>query len=150
MDVTYLRYQDDILIFAQTKRQLERCKQKLMNVLRERRLSLSSKKTRIGHINKGFHFLGINYPETQLLDRTNVTQVPSSSAIESNSVHYLFSRGGGTTVFRLLTTRHLSKNVSFHMHERYVMHARMLNKWSLIEFLSTESRVIYIAGARGG
>lgn len=33
MDVTYLRYQDDIIILCQTKRQLERCKQRLMDVL---------------------------------------------------------------------------------------------------------------------
>jgi RNA-directed DNA polymerase len=49
MDVTYLR-QDDILILCQTKRQLERCKHRLMDVLQERRLRLSRKKTRIGSI----------------------------------------------------------------------------------------------------
>jgi RNA-directed DNA polymerase len=45
-----------------------------MQVLRERKLQLSGKKTRIGAIDKGFHFLGIQYPETQLLDNTNATQ----------------------------------------------------------------------------
>jgi len=62
MNVTYLRYQDDILILCQTLRQLERCKQRMNDVLQERQLSLSGKKTRIGHIDKGFHFLGIHYP----------------------------------------------------------------------------------------
>ena len=56
MDVTYLRYQDDIIILCQTKRQLERAKQRLMDILHERRLRLSRKKTRIGSIDKGFHF----------------------------------------------------------------------------------------------
>ena len=40
-----------------TKRQLERCKQRMMKVLQERRLCLSSKKTRIGSINNAFHLL---------------------------------------------------------------------------------------------
>lgn len=34
INVTYLRYQDDILILCQTKRQLVRCKQRLVDVLR--------------------------------------------------------------------------------------------------------------------
>ncbi len=44
MDVTYIRYQDDILIFCNTKRQLNRCRRRMMNVLHERQLTLSSKK----------------------------------------------------------------------------------------------------------
>lgn len=44
-----------------------------MNVLHERGLKLSRKKTRIGSIYDGFHFLGIYYPKTQSLDNTNVT-----------------------------------------------------------------------------
>jgi hypothetical protein len=50
MDVAYFRYQDDIFIPRQTKRSLNRCKQHLMQVLQERRLSLSGKKTHIGSI----------------------------------------------------------------------------------------------------
>lgn len=73
MDVTYLRYQDDILILCKTKRQLSRCRRRMMEVLQERRLSLSRKKTRIGCILKGFHFLGIHYPSTQTEDNTNLT-----------------------------------------------------------------------------
>ncbi|MCX7121069.1 MAG: reverse transcriptase domain-containing protein, partial [Gammaproteobacteria bacterium] len=61
MDVTYLRYQDDILILCKTKRQLNRCKRRMMNVLQERQLTLSKRKTRIGKIESGFHFLGIEY-----------------------------------------------------------------------------------------
>lgn len=94
MDVTYLRYQDDIIILCQTKRQLERCKQRLMDVLHERRLQLSRKKTRIGAIDKGFHFLGINYLEPQPLDSTNVTQVASDSANQTQPEQYLHSVGG--------------------------------------------------------
>lgn len=73
MDVTYLRYQDDILILCKTKRQLNRCRRRMMEVLHQRRLTLSGKKTRIGSINTGFHFLGIQYLGTRPSNNTNVT-----------------------------------------------------------------------------
>ena len=44
MNVSYLRYQDDILILCQTARQLQRCKQRMNAILKERRLQLSRKK----------------------------------------------------------------------------------------------------------
>ena len=56
-DVVYLRYQDDILILCKTKRQMNRCRRRMMEVLHERRLSLSRKKSRMGCISSGFHFL---------------------------------------------------------------------------------------------
>jgi RNA-directed DNA polymerase len=94
MDVTYLRYQDDIIIFCKTKRQLNRSKRRMMAVLHERQLSLSRKKSRIGCIKQGFHFLGINYLGTQTLDNTNVTQANDDSIVQSTVVHFLTNRGG--------------------------------------------------------
>ena len=82
--VDYLRYNDDILILCQTKQQFNRSKRCLMNVLQERRLTLSRKKSRMGSINAGFHFLGIHYLGTQTQDKTN--------AAHANST---FIRGGG-------------------------------------------------------
>ena len=84
-----------ILIATKTKRQLDRCKQRMMNVLHDRRLSLSRKKTRIGRIDVGFHFLGIHYPGTQTQDNTNVTQANDRSVIQLNAAHNLTSLGGG-------------------------------------------------------
>lgn len=139
MDVTYLRYQDDIIILCQTKRQLERAKQRLMDILHERRLRLSRKKTRIGSIDKGFHFLGINYLEPQPPDGTNVTQVSNDSA--AHYAHCLNSMGGGGTVRLRLNKQILRNNVSFHMQERYATHANRLNKWLMMGFLPAESRV---------
>jgi RNA-directed DNA polymerase len=138
MDVTYLRYQDDIIILCQTKRQLERAKQRLMDILHERRLRLSRKKTRIGSIDKGFHFLGINYLEPQPPDGTNVTQVSNDSTI--HYAHCLNSMRRGRAV-RLRLNRQILSNVSFHMQERYAMHANRLNKWLMMGFLPAESRV---------
>lgn len=113
MDVTYLRYQDDILILCHTKRQLNRCRRQMMNVLHERQLKLSSKKTRIGSIDNGFHFLGIQYPGTQTLDNTNVT--PADSA------HYSAYLGGRQ--ISQLAHSCLSKIALFHIQEHCVKHA---------------------------
>jgi RNA-directed DNA polymerase len=151
MDVTYLRYQDDVVIFCKTKRQLQRCKQRLMAVLQERRLRLSRKKTRMGCINSGFHFLGINYPGTQSLDSTNVTQTMSDAVNQANIVHNSISMGGGgRTVIQWLNTYLLRKYVPFRMREPYVTHASMLSKWSFLGFLPAGSDVTCLIGAHGG
>ncbi len=93
MDVTYLRYQDDIIILCKTERQLNRCRRRMMEILYERRLQLSRKKTRIGSIESGFHFLGIDYPPTRMEDSTAVTHV--NDDLMAQQVGYnLTSRGG--------------------------------------------------------
>jgi retron-type reverse transcriptase len=74
MDVAYIRYQDDLIVQCQSERQLKRAKQHMLTVLKERRLGLSSKKTRVGSIHHGFHFLGMNYLGTQTLDNITKTQ----------------------------------------------------------------------------
>jgi retron-type reverse transcriptase len=94
MDVTYLRYQDDILILCKSKRQLNRCRRRMMEVLHERHLSLSRKKSRMGSINRGFHFLGIDYPQTQTEDNTNVTHANDDFIAQAESVHSLATGGG--------------------------------------------------------
>lgn len=102
MDVTYLRYQDDVLILCNTKRQLNRCKRKMMEVLNKRHLRVSKRKTRMGEIEKsGFHFLGIEYPPTQIEDNTNVTPVLSKKEkdIVSSPDYYLSDEGGGKSIF---------------------------------------------------
>jgi RNA-directed DNA polymerase len=93
-DVTYLRYQDDILILCKTKRQMNRCRRRMMEVLHERHLSLSSKKSRIGSIHSGFHFLGIYYPPTRTEDNTTVTRA-NDDLIEQNSIVQYLASGGG-------------------------------------------------------
>ncbi len=93
-EVVYLRYQDDILILCKTKRQMNRCRRRMMEVLQERRLSLSRKKSRIGCISSGFHFLGIDYPGTRTRDRTNVTHANDDLMPPSTPVQVLSDRGG--------------------------------------------------------
>jgi RNA-directed DNA polymerase len=96
MDVTYIRYQNDILILCQTKRQLKRCWRKMMEVLHERRLSVSRKKTRMGYIKSGFHFLGIDYPGTRLLDNTDADHSSNDYVIASHDDQRLSVNGGGS------------------------------------------------------
>ena len=138
-----------LLILCKTNRQLERCKQRMMKVLRERRLSLSSKKTRMGSIDKGFHFLGINYPGTQTQDNTNVTQANDRSVIQLNTAHYLTSLGGGRQMSQL-TIKNLRWIVSSRTQGRCGKYARMLKQWSNLRSLLAGSEATCIAGARGG
>ncbi len=92
--MSYLRYQDDILVLCKTKRQLDRCRRRMMEILHERQLRLSRKKSRMGSIDKGFHFLGIDYPGTQTLDNTNVTHVNDDLIASSDVAHDLVIGGG--------------------------------------------------------
>ena len=116
MDVTYTRFQDDILILCPTERSLNRCKQRMMEVLQERGLSLSGKKTRIGSIDKGFHFLGINYLGTQPPDDTNMAKAASYSGNQIIPAYYLNPLGGGRTI-RVLENSSLSLRKLFRMQE---------------------------------
>ena len=149
MDVTYLRYQDDLLILCRTKRQLQRCKQRMMAVLKERSLRLSRKKTRIGRIELGFHFLGIHYPGTQTPDNTRVEQAVDREVIQVSIAQYmpLLSRGGQT--LQRITIR-LRWIVSSHTQGRCGKHASKLSGWLLMGCLPAESEVTCTAGPSGG
>lgn len=88
-----------LIILCHTKRQLGRCKRRLMTILKERHLQLSRKKTRIGSIAGGFHFLGINYLETQASDSINVTQdilgLAANESFADNECLLVNQTGGG-------------------------------------------------------
>jgi RNA-directed DNA polymerase len=91
MDVTYLRFQDDVLILCKTKRQMNRCRRRMMAILQERHLTLSLKKSRMGSIADGFHYLGIQYSPTQPENTTKETH--------NNDAQYLNGIGGGGSNF---------------------------------------------------
>jgi retron-type reverse transcriptase len=94
MDIVYLRYNDDIIALCKTKRQLNRCKKRMMEVLHERQLSLSRKKSRMGPIYSGFHFLGIDYLPTRLEDNITVTHANDDSIAQHDVVLSLVNGGG--------------------------------------------------------
>jgi RNA-directed DNA polymerase len=99
MNVTYVRYQDDYLILCKTKRQLNRCRRRMMTVLAERKLTLSRKKSRIGSIDAEFHFLGVHYPGTQPQDSTNTPTVTDKPQTNRPGQTLIMRGGGGSTVF---------------------------------------------------
>lgn len=93
MDIQYLRFQDDLIAFCKTKRQLMRCRRRMMEILNERQLTLSRKKSRMGAIVDSFHFLGIHYSPTQRED--NITTAPANDDfINQPSDNSLAIRGG--------------------------------------------------------
>lgn len=71
-----------------------RARRRMMTVLHERHLSLSRKKSRMGSIDRGFHFLGIDYPPTRTEDNTNVTHANDNIITQTDAGHYLAAGGG--------------------------------------------------------
>ena len=95
MDIVYVRFQDDILALCKSKRQLNRCRSRMMEVLGERQLKLSRKKSRMGTITDSFHFLGIHYSLTQPENYTNVKQANDDAIELTQSAQSLVKLGGG-------------------------------------------------------
>ena len=142
-DVTYLRYQDDILILCKTNRQLNRCKRRMMNVLQERQLRLSKRKTRIGKIESGFHFLGIAYPPTRTVDNTSTTPVNNGVITEPTQAQNLNKWG-------VLLIKHRRLRILFRIREHCAKHANKSNGWSPMVSLARRSNAILLDGYAGG
>jgi len=147
MDVTYLRYQDDLVILCKTKRQMNRARRRMMQVLHERRLSLSRKKSRIGAIDNGFHFLGIDYPPTQPVDNTKRTQAKHVFDAQSCAVQLLPIWGG---VRQLLRIQRLSQYALFHTQEHCGKRASKSSGWSTMGSLPNRLHATCIALSFGG
>ena len=60
-DLYYCRYHDDIIILCKTKRQYTQAKRRLNTIIMALKLKMAPKKTRMGSIEKSFHFLGIQF-----------------------------------------------------------------------------------------
>jgi len=136
--VTYVRFQDDLIIFCKTKRQLNRCRRKLSHVLQERHLTLSRKKSRIGHISQGFHFLGVDYPATQPQGNTSKAKTLSCNDANFDSGEYL-SRGGGREV-----CLNEPSNLTIKPHARTLHKARENIKAMVADGLSIQKIKAYI------
>ena len=145
MDVTYLRYQDDILILCKTKRQLQRCKHRLIDILQAKRLRLSRKKTRIGSIDQGFHFLGIHYLGTQPLDKTNVTQEHSGPVQRLKSANSLLIVSGWETSTTVTGQDMPLQQPCIVPHARTLRHAREQIKQIVIDGVSHQRIRSYLS-----
>ena len=56
---------DDVIILIKSQRQYAKARKRL--ILKELRLKISPHKTRMGLLEKGFHFLGVNFEVTRIL-----------------------------------------------------------------------------------
>lgn len=94
----YCRYRDDIIILLETKRQYQKARKHLFRLLRELRLTVSPKKTRMGRLARGFHYLGVKFeasrnPQTKtqmtssLHQRTYCRALDKVKALRENAVH---------------------------------------------------------------
>lgn len=93
-NVSYLRFQDDVIVLCKTKRQLLRSRRRMMEVLNERQLKLSRKKSRMGPIADSFHFLGIHYSLTQPENYTSVKHANDDTITPFSAAHSLSEWGG--------------------------------------------------------
>ena len=59
-DCLFLRYMDDVLILLKTKRQYQRAKKQVFEILRKLRLKVSPHKTWMGKLEKGFHYTALS------------------------------------------------------------------------------------------
>jgi RNA-directed DNA polymerase len=96
-NIVYARFMDDILILFQTKRQYRKARRTLFNLLASLKLSLSSRKSWMGELTQGFHFLGVRFgvakPEEK--NQRSITIHPRSctraldnvKALSNNAVH---------------------------------------------------------------
>ena len=74
----------------QTKRQYARAKRKLKNILQQLKLQLAPTKTRMGNIESGFHFLGINFSVARTLESPQKNVKPKNQvkvSLHPRSIH---------------------------------------------------------------
>ena len=72
--IFYCRYNDDIILLCRSKRQCAKAKRALKNILNQLKLRLAPTKTKIGLIDKGFHFLGMNFEVAQTPQKVHAVQ----------------------------------------------------------------------------
>ena len=79
-----VRYADDFVIFAETRKDAEAAKSDVARWLAGRGLELSQEKTRTRHLTEGFNFLGFNvrqYPVSNTRTRYKVLIMPSKESV---------------------------------------------------------------------
>ena len=130
-DLFYCRYNDDILILCQTKRQYARAKKRLKTIIHSLQLTLAPKKTQMGQLNHRFHFLGIQYDVAQTALSAKQSQHPLNQI--KVSLHPRSIRRSIDKIRRkqeeiaLLKSHHTSAEHAAHVHRlRY----RWANWWA--------------------
>jgi RNA-directed DNA polymerase len=80
----YIRFMDDIIILTHTKSQFCRAKKRIQKILLALKLELSPHKSKMGPLNTGFHFLGVDFT-VQTLESTR--QEGAATQIQPSEIH---------------------------------------------------------------
>ena len=110
-DICYVRFVDDILILVKTKKQFCQAKKRLYKILSNLKLKCSKRKTKMGQLTKGFHFLGVNFTLNQ---------------INEESSNHISDRPDPLINNAETRTRHSQFQVDISLHERSCV--RAMNK----------------------
>lgn len=82
-DYRVVRYADDFVIFAKSRKDIENVRDLLAPYLKDRGLELAEDKTRITHICEGFDFLGFNFRRYKTKDGFIHLNKPSKDSIKN-------------------------------------------------------------------
>ena len=97
--VFYRCYMDDIIILVENKRQYAKARKRVVAILKELKLQLSSHKSYMGRLQHGFNFLGVSFAVTripqeqtqvatvELYNRTYRRALDKVQALLQNAVH---------------------------------------------------------------
>ncbi len=131
-----VRYADDFVVMARTKRDCQIAKDKLTVWLREKGLKLSESKTRVRHLSEGVNFLGFNIREYKNCQKKagNVIKIkPSNESIKrfKKEVKYLWKKALGKPLPMLI--KQINEKITgwgnYYRHSKASKTFRTLDHW---------------------
>jgi RNA-directed DNA polymerase len=85
--IFYIKFCDDILVLSKSKSQHLSARRKLQNTLDQLKLKVSKTKTKMGILEKGFHFLGIDFKIKQSITEKSVVEEGSAPQTVETQTH---------------------------------------------------------------
>lgn len=120
--ILYARYMDDMIVLTKTKRQYVRAKKAIKQILTALKLQVSRKKTKMGLLTKGFHFLGVEFQYSG----ASAPQSGSETQIQPCQTQVLHAR----SCKRALTRVQLMNENSVHPEHLQSYLVRWVSWWS--------------------
>jgi len=134
--VHLIRFADDFVITAESREIAERCKEIVVDFLKDRGLELSEEKTVIVHINEGFDFIGWNFRKFKgkLLIQPSKKAVAAITLMLSETVKFAKAWTQDQLISRLN-----SLIQGWALYHRYASSSRVFSKldWILYQMLWT-------------
>ncbi len=131
-DVFYARYCDDIIVLTKTKKQFVKAKRQLREILKKLKLQYSRRKTKMGLLTKGFHFLGINF--------SKVNQEFSTLSVNTEKQDNPIVKAAGAQTQQLLQF-----HVNITLHERCCVRAMNRIENMKADFVHPKQIQIYLS-----